>query len=67
MVYEPRGVAAVLTPWNDRVAISAAQHLAANLAVGNVVIFEPSERTPLAAGPAVAPSSSPGDAVLGDP
>lgn len=46
MVFEPRGVAAVLTPWNDPVAI-AAQHLAANLAVGNAVVFKPSERTPL--------------------
>jgi succinate-semialdehyde dehydrogenase/glutarate-semialdehyde dehydrogenase len=46
MVFEPRGVAVVLTPWNDPVAI-AAQHLAANLAVGNVVVLKPSERTPL--------------------
>jgi succinate-semialdehyde dehydrogenase/glutarate-semialdehyde dehydrogenase len=46
MRFEPRGVAAVLTPWNDPVAI-AAQGIAANLAAGNVVILKPSERTPL--------------------
>lgn len=46
MVHEPRGLAVVLTPWNDPVAISA-QLIAANLAVGNTVVFKPSERTPL--------------------
>ncbi len=45
-VWEPRGVTAVLTPWNDPVAI-ALQGLAAALAVGNPVVFKPSERTPL--------------------
>ncbi|MFP5321587.1 MAG: aldehyde dehydrogenase family protein [Acidimicrobiia bacterium] len=39
----PRGVAAVITPWNDPVAI-AAQGIAANLAVGNTVVVKPSER-----------------------
>lgn len=39
----PRGVAAVITPWNDPVAI-AAQGLAANLAVGNTAVCKPSER-----------------------
>jgi succinate-semialdehyde dehydrogenase/glutarate-semialdehyde dehydrogenase len=39
----PRGVAAVITPWNDPVAI-AAQGIAANLAVGNTVVCKPSER-----------------------
>ena len=39
----PRGVAAVITPWNDPVAI-AAQGIAANLAVGNAVVCKPSER-----------------------
>ncbi len=46
MVWEPRGVCAVLTPWNDPVAI-ALQGLAAALVVGNTVVFKPSERTPL--------------------
>jgi len=46
MVWQPRGVAVVLTPWNDPVAI-AGQLLAANLAAGNTVVFKPSERTPL--------------------
>jgi succinate-semialdehyde dehydrogenase/glutarate-semialdehyde dehydrogenase len=48
MVWEPRGVAVVLTPWNDPVAI-ALQGIAAALAVGNTVVFKPSERTPLCA------------------
>jgi acyl-CoA reductase-like NAD-dependent aldehyde dehydrogenase len=39
----PRGVAAVVTPWNDPVAI-AAQGIAANLAAGNTVVCKPSER-----------------------
>ncbi|MFP5220197.1 MAG: aldehyde dehydrogenase family protein [Actinomycetes bacterium] len=47
MLWEPRGVCAVLTPWNDPVAI-ALQGLGAALAVGNAVVFKPSERTPLA-------------------
>ena len=46
MRFEPRGVAAVLVPWNDPVAI-ACQGIAANLAAGNAVVFKPSERTPL--------------------
>ncbi|HEY8585078.1 MAG TPA: aldehyde dehydrogenase family protein [Capillimicrobium sp.] len=46
MRFEPRGVAAVLVPWNDPVAI-ACQGIAANLAAGNTVVFKPSERTPL--------------------
>lgn len=46
MTWEPRGVCAVLTPWNDPVAISL-QGLAAALAVGNAVVYKPSERTPL--------------------
>src|SRR5690606_18056082 len=37
MVHVPRGVAAVITPWNDPVAI-AAQGVAANLVVGNAVV-----------------------------
>jgi acyl-CoA reductase-like NAD-dependent aldehyde dehydrogenase len=46
MVHEPRGVAAVLTPWNDPIAI-ACQLIGANVVVGNAVVFKPSERTPL--------------------
>jgi acyl-CoA reductase-like NAD-dependent aldehyde dehydrogenase len=47
MLWEPRGVCAVLTPWNDPVAIML-QGVGAALAVGNTVVFKPSERTPLA-------------------
>jgi len=43
----PRGVAAVVLPWNDPVAI-AGQGLAACLATGNAVVVKPSERAPLA-------------------
>ena len=46
MVHEPRGVAVVLTPWNDPVAIACGL-LAATLVTGNTVVFKPSERTPL--------------------
>ncbi len=46
MLWEPRGVCAVLTPGNDPVAI-ALQALAAALVAGNTVVFKPSERTPL--------------------
>jgi succinate-semialdehyde dehydrogenase/glutarate-semialdehyde dehydrogenase len=48
MVHEPYGVAAVLTPWNDPVAIACGL-LAATLVVGNTVVFKPSEKTPLSA------------------
>ena len=48
MVHVPRGVAAVLVPWNDPVAIACGQ-LAAALVVGNTVVFKPSEKTPLSA------------------
>lgn len=46
MVHEPRGVAALLVPWNDPVAIACGQ-LAAALVTGNTVVFKPSEKTPL--------------------
>jgi acyl-CoA reductase-like NAD-dependent aldehyde dehydrogenase len=46
MVHEPRGVVAVITPWNDPVANCAGQ-LAAVLVTGNAAVFKPSERTPL--------------------
>jgi acyl-CoA reductase-like NAD-dependent aldehyde dehydrogenase len=45
MVNEPRGVVAVITPWNDPVAIAAGL-IAAALATGNAVVFKPSERAP---------------------
>jgi succinate-semialdehyde dehydrogenase/glutarate-semialdehyde dehydrogenase len=47
MVHVPRGVAALLLPWNDPVAIAGAQ-IAAALVTGNVAIVKPSERAPLA-------------------
>jgi len=46
MVHEPRGVAVVLTPWNDPVAIACGL-LAGALVTGDTVVFKPSERTPL--------------------
>jgi succinate-semialdehyde dehydrogenase/glutarate-semialdehyde dehydrogenase len=48
MVHEPRGVVALLVPWNDPVAIACGQ-LAAALATGNAVVYKPSEKTPLSA------------------
>lgn len=45
MTFEPYGVAAVITPWNDPVAIPA-QLVAAALVTGNAVVLKPSERTP---------------------
>jgi len=46
MVREPRGVAALLVPWNDPLAIACGQ-IAAALVTGNTVVYKPSERTPL--------------------
>jgi succinate-semialdehyde dehydrogenase/glutarate-semialdehyde dehydrogenase len=46
MTWEPRGVAVVLTPWNDPVAI-VLQGVGGALAAGNTVVLKPSERTPL--------------------
>ena len=48
MVHEPRGVAAVIVPWNDPIAI-ACGGIAACLVTGNAVVFKPSEKTPLSA------------------
>jgi len=45
MAYQPRGVVAVITPWNDPVAISCGL-LGAALVTGNTAILKPSERTP---------------------
>jgi succinate-semialdehyde dehydrogenase/glutarate-semialdehyde dehydrogenase len=48
MVFEPRGVVALLVPWNDPVAIACGQ-VAAALVTGNAVVLKPSEKTPLSA------------------
>ena len=45
MVYEPRGVVAAITPWNDPVAVACGL-LGAALVTGNTVVTKPSERTP---------------------
>ena len=45
MVPEPRGVVAVLTPWNDPVAVAAGL-LGAAVVTGNTVVHKPSERCP---------------------
>jgi acyl-CoA reductase-like NAD-dependent aldehyde dehydrogenase len=45
MIPEPRGVIAVLTPWNDPVAVAAGL-LGAALVSGNTVVHKPSERCP---------------------
>ena len=45
MVFEPRGVVAAITPWNDPVAVPCGL-LGAALVAGNTVVFKPSERTP---------------------
>ena len=43
MMPEPRGVVAVLTPWNDPVAVAAGL-LGAALVTGNTLVHKPSER-----------------------
>jgi acyl-CoA reductase-like NAD-dependent aldehyde dehydrogenase len=48
MVHEPRGVVALIVPWNDPVAIACGQ-IAAALVTGNTAVFKPSEKTPLSA------------------
>lgn len=48
MVHEPYGVAAVITPWNDPIAIACGL-LGAVLVAGNTAVFKPSEHTPLSA------------------
>jgi acyl-CoA reductase-like NAD-dependent aldehyde dehydrogenase len=45
MIFEPRGVVAAITPWNDPVAVSCGL-IGAALATGNTVVYKPSERTP---------------------
>ena len=46
LVYRPRGVAAVLSPWNFPLAIPTGM-VAAALVTGNAVVFKPSERAPV--------------------
>jgi succinate-semialdehyde dehydrogenase/glutarate-semialdehyde dehydrogenase len=47
MIAEPRGLVAVLTPWNDPVAVAAGL-IGAALVTGNTVVHKPSERCPSA-------------------
>jgi acyl-CoA reductase-like NAD-dependent aldehyde dehydrogenase len=61
-VAEPRGVAVLLTPWNDPVAVACGL-IGAALATGNAVIHKPSERCPRlgeALGEVLAPAFPPG-------
>jgi len=44
-IAEPRGVAVLLTPWNDPVAVACGL-IGAALVTGNAVIHKPSERCP---------------------
>jgi RHH-type proline utilization regulon transcriptional repressor/proline dehydrogenase/delta 1-pyrroline-5-carboxylate dehydrogenase len=44
--YAPRGVAAVIAPWNFPIAIPTGM-VAAALATGNAVVFKPAEQTPM--------------------
>ena len=45
MSYQPRGVVAVIAPWNFPLAISAGM-VAAALVAGNTVCYKPAEQTP---------------------
>jgi RHH-type proline utilization regulon transcriptional repressor/proline dehydrogenase/delta 1-pyrroline-5-carboxylate dehydrogenase len=45
MLYSPRGVVAVISPWNFPLAIPAGM-VAAGLATGNAVILKPAEQSP---------------------
>ncbi len=47
--YEPRGVAAVIAPWNFPLAIPTGMTAAA-LAAGNAVVLKPAEQSPACAG-----------------
>lgn len=46
MAYEPKGVIAVISPWNYPILLAMAE-LAAALAAGNTAVLKPSELTPL--------------------
>lgn len=61
-VAEPRGVAVLLTPWNDPVAVACGL-VGAALVTGNTVVHKPSERCPRlgeALGKELAPAFPPG-------
>ena len=45
MLPEPRGVVALLTPWNDPIAVAAGL-IGAAVVTGNTVVHKPSERCP---------------------
>jgi acyl-CoA reductase-like NAD-dependent aldehyde dehydrogenase len=47
-IRQPRGVYGVITPWNYPLAIPS-EYLSAGLAVGNAIVWKPSEWTPLSA------------------
>src|SRR5437016_1587971 len=47
LLYRPRGVVAVLSPWNFPLAIPTGM-VGAALVTGNAVLFKPSERSPVA-------------------
>jgi RHH-type proline utilization regulon transcriptional repressor/proline dehydrogenase/delta 1-pyrroline-5-carboxylate dehydrogenase len=49
LVYQPKGVAAVIAPWNFPLAIATGMVTAA-LVTGNAVCFKPAEQTPAIAG-----------------
>jgi RHH-type proline utilization regulon transcriptional repressor/proline dehydrogenase/delta 1-pyrroline-5-carboxylate dehydrogenase len=49
MIHEPRGVAAVIAPWNFPLAILCGMTTAA-LVAGNTVVMKPAEQTPAVAG-----------------
>ncbi|MGE4506620.1 MAG: proline dehydrogenase family protein, partial [Desulfovibrionaceae bacterium] len=46
LFYEPKGIAAVISPWNFPLAISTGM-VAANIVCGNPVIFKPSNLAPM--------------------
>ncbi len=46
LLYEPRGLTVVIAPWNFPLAIPTGM-VSAALVTGNVVIFKPSERSPV--------------------
>ncbi len=46
LFYQPKGIAAVISPWNFPLAISTGM-VAANIVCGNPVIFKPSNLAPL--------------------
>ncbi|GIJ46945.1 succinate-semialdehyde dehydrogenase [Virgisporangium aliadipatigenens] len=45
MIFEPRGLVAALTPWNDPVAVACGL-IGAAVVTGNTVVHKPSERAP---------------------